>query len=262
MNKNQKGIGAVEILLILVIIGILSGTGWYVYNSNKKTNYLLNSAENTKILNPKSIKKNTENNRYSYKPIIPNGWKVYNNSEYGFSFAYPQEWGNLQTTKPGLGSDYDPYWLLYTQSRQIDQHDSSGIKGNLDVSVVSMNFKEFRTVKAGTPLEYVNKGSSEFWIASTKVDVESDNYKPGDKVPIPIEKKINSKSIFHIEGNYECNQNAEWWFAAAKGIVQIAMPRFSPIGGEPTGVCSGTKQISDTYWKSVYEQIVDTINIF
>jgi hypothetical protein len=82
------------------------------------------------------------------------------------------------------------------------------------------------------------------------------------KFPFLLKKKINSKSIFHIEGNYECNQNAEWWFAAAKGIVQIAMPRFSPIGGEPTGVCSGTKQISDTYWKSVYEQIVDTINIF
>lgn len=34
--KNQKGFGAIEALLILVIVGIIGGVGYYVYNANKQ----------------------------------------------------------------------------------------------------------------------------------------------------------------------------------------------------------------------------------
>jgi hypothetical protein len=50
MNKKQNGFSVVEGLLIFIIVGILGGTGWYVYNSNKKTNDLLNSADKASSL--------------------------------------------------------------------------------------------------------------------------------------------------------------------------------------------------------------------
>jgi len=34
--KNQKGFGAIEALLLLVIVGMIGGTGFYVYNANKE----------------------------------------------------------------------------------------------------------------------------------------------------------------------------------------------------------------------------------
>jgi predicted negative regulator of RcsB-dependent stress response len=45
MSKNQKGFSAIEGLLIFIIVGIIAGVGWYVWDSNKKTNDILNSAD-------------------------------------------------------------------------------------------------------------------------------------------------------------------------------------------------------------------------
>jgi cytoskeletal protein RodZ len=44
MKKNQSGFSAIEALLILVIVGIIGGTGWYVIQANKNTNDTLNNA--------------------------------------------------------------------------------------------------------------------------------------------------------------------------------------------------------------------------
>lgn len=36
MKKNEKGFSAVEVLLVLVVIGLLGGAGWYVWQSKNK----------------------------------------------------------------------------------------------------------------------------------------------------------------------------------------------------------------------------------
>lgn len=41
MKNNQDGFGAIEALLIAIVIGLIGGAGWYVYNSQKKTNQTL-----------------------------------------------------------------------------------------------------------------------------------------------------------------------------------------------------------------------------
>jgi hypothetical protein len=81
MNKNHKGFSAIPLLLIIVLIGIIGGTGWYVYNSNKKTNELLNSADK---LNTPNKPKSTST---SSKPL-----KEYKSEDYKFSFQYPSNW--------------------------------------------------------------------------------------------------------------------------------------------------------------------------
>jgi Tfp pilus assembly major pilin PilA len=43
--KTQKGFTVVEGLLILVIIGLISFTGWYVWNAHNKTNNTLTNAD-------------------------------------------------------------------------------------------------------------------------------------------------------------------------------------------------------------------------
>ncbi len=255
MKKNQNGFSLPHILLFLVVVAVLGFAGWRVYDAQKNANGSLSDVGDSN----KVVKQ--EKKEAAYKPVIPDGWKTYTNSEYGFSFAYPQEWGDLQSAAPGHGSDYDPYWLLFLKSANIDQRDKYGIEGSLMMSVVSLDFKEFRIVKAGTPLEYKTEDGGH-WVASTKVDLESDDLKPGDKALVPVEKKINGTDIFRVEGNYECDQNAEWWFATKKGIIQISMPHFNKYVGDSTGVCSSTGQVSEEYWQNTYKQILDSIDIF
>ena len=44
--KNQKGFAVLEGLLILVIVGILAGTGWYVVNAKRNADKALGSTTN------------------------------------------------------------------------------------------------------------------------------------------------------------------------------------------------------------------------
>jgi type II secretory pathway pseudopilin PulG len=90
MRNKQKGFSLVEGLLIFVIVGILAGTGWYVWNSNKKTNDLLNSADknSTSAFATKQTKKPVE-------PQIPNDWQWFESSDKTVKFAYPKTWGML-----------------------------------------------------------------------------------------------------------------------------------------------------------------------
>lgn len=45
MNKTQKGFAALEGLLILIIVAIIGGIGWYAYNSKTKTDKILSQAD-------------------------------------------------------------------------------------------------------------------------------------------------------------------------------------------------------------------------
>lgn len=56
MKKLQSGFTVVEGLLILVIVGLLGGTGWYVWSSNKQVNKNLDSATNTSQSSPTAKK--------------------------------------------------------------------------------------------------------------------------------------------------------------------------------------------------------------
>jgi flagellin-like protein len=45
MSRNQKGFSAIEGLLIFIIVAIIAGAGWYVWDSNKKTNNILSNTD-------------------------------------------------------------------------------------------------------------------------------------------------------------------------------------------------------------------------
>lgn len=89
MNKNQKGFSSVEILLLIVIIGILCGAGYFVYNSQNTTNTALGDATISES-DPKKTVKNNEDIQDKGEETV--GWKTYSSQVGQFSFKYPSEW--------------------------------------------------------------------------------------------------------------------------------------------------------------------------
>jgi len=54
MKINQKGFAALEALLIVVIVAIIAGTGYYIYHANKNTSSTYNAASKSAASNPTS----------------------------------------------------------------------------------------------------------------------------------------------------------------------------------------------------------------
>lgn len=87
MRKNQKGFSLIEALLILVIVGILGGTGWYVWHAKQDTDETL-SAVNI----PSAA---TESRKSISKPYA--NWKTATSPRGKFSFKYPSSWKYSQS---------------------------------------------------------------------------------------------------------------------------------------------------------------------
>jgi prepilin-type N-terminal cleavage/methylation domain-containing protein len=67
MKKNQKGFSVIEVLLVLVIIGLVVGIGWYTLNRNNHHRSATNSAQPTKA-------------------------KTYTDSSKLYTLSYPENW--------------------------------------------------------------------------------------------------------------------------------------------------------------------------
>jgi type II secretory pathway pseudopilin PulG len=93
MNKDQKGLALLESLLILVIVALIGFIGWYVWNSNKKTNVSLNNANKSSNVAPqiKAAKKSSGSNTSATTSEPMANWKEYK-SKFGFSFKYPSDY--------------------------------------------------------------------------------------------------------------------------------------------------------------------------
>lgn len=87
--KNNKGFGAIEALLIVVIIGILGFTGWYVWNSHKKTNSIYNAANQVNS-STTTYPKGSAKKKPAVDPTAD--WVAYSSKEGQYSLKYPKTW--------------------------------------------------------------------------------------------------------------------------------------------------------------------------
>jgi hypothetical protein len=78
MYKSQNGFAVLETLLIVVVIAIIGGTGYFVWHNRKDSN---------KTTNSKDIKQNTV-----AVPKAPT--KTYRNTLFNFQLQYDSRWGN------------------------------------------------------------------------------------------------------------------------------------------------------------------------
>lgn len=77
LNHNQSGMGVVEMLLILVVVGILGFTGWFVWQSQQKTNDTFMSANNSQAATfSKDNANRTTNQEQNAQYLVVKEWNV------------------------------------------------------------------------------------------------------------------------------------------------------------------------------------------
>lgn len=105
MNKhNQKsGFAGLEILLVLVVIGLISALGWFVYKQRSQTSS--STPETTQSSTPNSTSSES-------KSVISE--QTFSNEQYGISFHYPETFTVKDETATYIGSGEDFPW--YSQS--------------------------------------------------------------------------------------------------------------------------------------------------
>jgi type II secretory pathway pseudopilin PulG len=88
MNKNQKGFSAVEALLLLVIVGMLGGVGWYVWHAQKQADKTYSQTANSSAVSSKKV-----SNKTSPAATDPYaGWKNFTTQNVKVGFEYPASW--------------------------------------------------------------------------------------------------------------------------------------------------------------------------
>ncbi|MEX2014957.1 MAG: PsbP-related protein [Candidatus Saccharimonadales bacterium] len=92
---NQKGLGVVEGLLILVIIGIIGFVIYYVRTAQNKM-------ENT---DSSSSSVESQPEVYERTSKVPDDWKSYKDDKYPISFSYPADWDVI----PEPVNKFNPY---------------------------------------------------------------------------------------------------------------------------------------------------------
>src|SRR6266705_3345452 len=91
--KNSMGFSAVEALLILVVIGILGFTGWFVYHSQKVANKDYSSQSSVQT---STTKKTIALSASSAKTKAMATWSDFSNTTIGLKFRYPSDWGQVK----------------------------------------------------------------------------------------------------------------------------------------------------------------------
>jgi hypothetical protein len=85
-NINQKGFSAIEGLLILIIVGIVGGLGWYVWKANEDSKRNLNSASQAETMGINLKGK-----------VSMAGWKAYEGPD--FKLQHPGDWSFSELVK-------------------------------------------------------------------------------------------------------------------------------------------------------------------
>jgi type II secretory pathway pseudopilin PulG len=162
VKKYQDGFSAIEGLLIVVIVGMLGGVGWYVWHANSQANSNLDHAVNSSNNSADATKKAQENK----KANIYAGWKSFCDpiSNIG-CIKYPADWSIEKYLDKTAQIQY-----VYISSPQNSKHNAPIVtiidpqsSGDPDKGGLSWHLSA-----SPNDLPYDNKDKAEAWFDSTE----------------------------------------------------------------------------------------------
>ena len=118
MKKSSKGFSAVELLIIIVVVGVLGAGGWLVWHRSKKNDTPVSKTQQSA----------TQTTTYKRSTTVPANWKTYHNTASKFSFSYPSDWSvrSSETDGPVTVDIYpkgaaNPQYIISTSDMTLAQ---------------------------------------------------------------------------------------------------------------------------------------------
>jgi len=83
MRKSQTGFAVIELVVLVVVLALAGGAGYYIWHTNQQSQVKLDAAK----------KATQSSNHISTKSTDPTAtWTKYSNKDGGFSLKYPSSW--------------------------------------------------------------------------------------------------------------------------------------------------------------------------
>ena len=118
VRNQQAGFSGIEGLLILVIILLIGGVGWFVYKQkDSKSSKETGKEKSQQAENASSDAENAG----TLSCVAPAEYTVYTNTEIGYCFAYPTVWGTVTLHNGVIDPGYEPagaYWGSFSANNQ------------------------------------------------------------------------------------------------------------------------------------------------
>jgi len=136
MNKTQKGFAVLELILLLIIVLVIGGTGWYVIKSKNQTSQILDITDKTNLSTPINKASDKSTNNFNSLP---------------FKYSYPANWSKTDN------GDNKSYYTVYLEApgTMIDGTPDGGgeVETGAQFSIsktVSQSYKSLQEYKAAS----------------------------------------------------------------------------------------------------------------
>jgi hypothetical protein len=151
ISKNEKGFGAVETLLLIIIV-ILVGVSGYIVAKNAGDKKNTASTKTASVAAKTTTKpKSTSTTAEPFQ--LPSGWTWYTNTQIGFQLAYPSTWGQpTSSNSPGVtGTLYELDFSPDTGTPPTNQYGTPEYKSRdpIMVQLATDNYSFTSTNDAG-----------------------------------------------------------------------------------------------------------------
>lgn len=248
MRHPAAGFSVVHVLLVLVILGIIGGTGWWVYQAQIRTQAALDSAAAQTYATPK--KQEAKPNGVQ----APAGYLKYENKNLKFGFAYPEKWGALQKKDDASAI----LTLLSAQMPLIGASSKMTDKTEFKITVTPESDTFIATEHKGAIVRPSTSTSGLQWLVSNpgmnRSVMVGDSYTP-DKDFYQTVKNGQGTTVYAFKLTHA---NATWWtltFQSGDNFVTLTLPTLAPDmelpAGESAKLKTGYQADTDAIAKSV-----------
>lgn len=176
-NFNQRGFGAIQLVLLFIIVGLIGGTGYYVYKAQQNTNKSLDSTN--KNLQTLSEDKSATSAKEE------DSWLLYEPSDKAFSVRIPDGWEGVAL--------YDNLYvrdsakMVYTKGTKakVEIMNEGGWDGASPFGLYYPKQNSDQIVREGieqTPLKTVSGLTVHKFIYNQEADPDGIGYQKGSKV--------------------------------------------------------------------------------
>lgn len=226
MKNNQAGVGMIEVLILIVVIGLIGGVSWYVKSSkstdSKESAYSANGPEGTSDVNKESTDSKTSDKLHDgahFSLLYPPEWIAENEVEYSARINGPD--GKIPTVTEGEL----PEWTHFMSPEYVPANDTGP-------STKAGYWLEVRVGEAGTGDSYQNDlakakaasealgGSYETITVDGQKAVLSDTKTHGTYWSVNVYKG-NKNYLFRLNAPDEDKPEVKQLFASILGTVKL-----------------------------------------